>query len=114
MFALTSLTFSVPVYFLDSVNMEYNNGFSGEAGKYTTPGSQLIVMLFAFPFAFGFFGAVLGWQARKQRQLTLLAASNPLAPEYLKKKSKTRFLDQTLYRLNVDGTDMQVSGIKND
>ncbi|WP_152563345.1 hypothetical protein [Ruegeria halocynthiae] len=113
-FALTALIFSVPTYFSESVKVEYNNGFTGESGEYTAPGSQLVAMLVAFPVVFGLFGAFFGWQARKQRQLTLLAASNPVAPIYLKKKIKTRFLDRTLYRLNLDGTDMQVAGIKND
>jgi hypothetical protein len=113
-FALTSLTFSVPAYFSESVKVEYSNSITGESGKYTAPGSQLVAFLVTFSVVFGLFGAFFGWQIRKQRQVTLLAASNPIAPDYVKKKSKTGFLDQSVYRLNQDGTDMQVVGIEND
>ncbi|WP_299947486.1 hypothetical protein [uncultured Ruegeria sp.] len=113
-FALTLLTFSLPAYFSESVKVEYNIGITGESGEYTAPGSQLVAFLVAFPVVFGLFGAFFGWQIRKQRQVTLLAASNPIAPDYVKKKSKTGFLDRLVYRLNQDGTDLLVSGSKND
>ncbi len=113
-FALTLLTFSLPAYFSETVKVEYNNSITGVSGEYTAPGSQLVAFLVAFPVVFGLFGAFFGWQIRKQRQVTLLAASNPIAPDYVKKKSKIGFLDRPIYRLNQDGTDLLVVGLKND
>ncbi|WP_170565168.1 hypothetical protein [Ruegeria atlantica] len=107
-FTLTSLTFSVPAYFSESVKVEYSNSITGEAGEYTAPGSELAAILIAIPFIFGLFGTFFGWQMRKQRQVTLLAASNPLAPESVKRKSKSGFLDRPLYRLSRDGTDLLI------
>ncbi|MDO6484407.1 hypothetical protein [Shimia thalassica] len=95
----------VPLIFSDAVNVTVSSDITGEVREYIAPGMELIPQLLAF-LAFAFLlGIPIGVISRRSRQLALLGAANPAAPDHLRGRYKLNFIDRVVHRMQLDGTD---------
>ena len=109
-FAAVSLLFVLPMLFSDAVTVRISSDFIGQEQEFTVPGIEVIGSLLLFPILFGLSGAFAGLQARRAREVKLLASSNPKAPDRIRGKQKPKYIDRAVYRLGPDGIDMQEGG----